>query len=67
MRNKATPYLETCSQALSLYAEGRLQKQELDKQLHRFWDEHTSSLSVHDEICVCRKHPLYRKCVNIPC
>ena len=56
MRNHAhlaITHLKTSSHALSLNAEGRLQEQELDIQLHRIWDEHTSFLSVHDEICVC--------------
>jgi len=63
----AIPHLETSSHALSLYAEGRLQKQELDKQVHHSWDEHTTSLSVHDDFCVCWKNSMYRKCVNTPC
>ncbi len=46
-------HLRTSSQALALYAEGRIQQQELDRPTHRIGDEHTSSLFVHDEICVC--------------
>ena len=69
MRNHAhlaITHLKTSSHALSLNAEGRLQEQELDIKFHRIWDEHTSFLSVHDEICVCRKPALYRKRVYIP-
>ena len=59
-------HLRTCSQALSWYAVGRIQQQELDRPTHRIWDEHTLSLSVHDDICVCWKLLVYRKFVRSP-
>ena len=70
MRNLAIshgPHLKTYSEALSLYAEGQIQKQGRDRQFHRIWDEHTLSLFVQNELCVWKKPSLYRKCVRIPC